>query len=66
MGWSEKKEASIQTYNKGSKYTINKNTILYAVWSLNSYNLTVNPNNGEEASVYTLKYIRHYNKVKRD
>ena len=32
LGWSASKTATTQSYAKGSKYTLNSNVILYAVW----------------------------------
>lgn len=46
LGWSTSSTATTATYNPGASYTPSASIILYAVWSINSYTLTINPNGG--------------------
>lgn len=39
VGWSETKGSTTAEYDPGSSYTITKDTTLYAVWKINTYNL---------------------------
>ena len=51
-GWFED-----STYQKPlTDYTVTKNKTIYANWTINSYTLTIKPNNGEENIVVTKKY----------
>lgn len=46
LGWSTSSGATSATYASGASITISSNTTLYAVWKINSYTLTINPNGG--------------------
>lgn len=46
LGWSTLKSATSATYSAGDTLTLSENATLYAVWTINSYSLTVNPNGG--------------------
>ena len=46
LGWSTSSTASTGTYNAGGKFTVNKDTTLYAIWSANKYYLEYNANGG--------------------
>lgn len=46
LGWSTSKTATTATYSAGSSITLSANITLYAVWRINSYTLTINPNGG--------------------
>ena len=46
IGWSTNKNSSTAEYQPGAIYSNNESVTLYAVWKINSYSLTVNPNGG--------------------
>lgn len=46
LGWSESSTAVTPTYVAGARFTANRNTTLYAVWSLNEYRVVFNANGG--------------------
>lgn len=39
-GWSENKNAPVETYKSKGAFTKNKNTVLYAVWKIKQYRVT--------------------------
>ena len=47
LGWSTSDTATSATYQPNTEYPFSNNTTLYAVWSINTYTLTINPNGGE-------------------
>ena len=47
-GWATTADGAV-VYNVGNTYSINENTTLYAVWSINTYTITYNANGGENA-----------------
>ena len=61
LGWSTSSGATSATYSAGGSITLSANTTLYAVWQINSYKLTINPNGGTwggktESSSFTQNY----------
>lgn len=46
LGWSTSASATSATYSSGGSITLSANVTLYAVWSINTYSLTINPNGG--------------------
>ena len=49
LGWATSSTANSATYQPGDSFTSNANTTLYAVWSLNKYEITYNANGGTNA-----------------
>ena len=45
-GWATSSNGNVK-YNPGDKITISNNMDLYAVWELNKYEITMNPNGGD-------------------
>lgn len=54
VGWSETKGSTTAEYAPRSPYTIVKDTILYAVWKINTYNLTLQ-DYSDDTTAYTPK-----------
>ena len=46
LGWSTSSTATTSTHSAGGSYTSNSSTTLYAVWSINTYNITYNMDGG--------------------
>lgn len=46
LGWATSSGATTATYSSGDTITLSSSTTLYAVWKINSYKLTINPNGG--------------------
>lgn len=65
QGWSTSASSSTISYRPGSVYSTESNLDLYAVWKVNSYTLTLDPDGGNlEASSYTLTYdSTNYNDI---
>lgn len=65
QGWSTSDTSSTIAYKPGDLYTTNANIELYAVWKVNSYKLTLNPDGGNiKVSSYTLTYdSSNYNNI---
>lgn len=67
-GWNTKKNGSGTTYSGGSKYTVNANTTLYAVWTPKVYTITLkqystNFNNVLSSSHPPEKYGNYYSTI---
>lgn len=45
-GWSTSSSATSATWAKGGSYTANASDVLYAVWTANTYTVTLNANGG--------------------
>jgi uncharacterized repeat protein (TIGR02543 family) len=67
LGWSESASATTATYTDKQQITVSKDTVLYAVWKMNSYKLTFKDNKGnvvsyeyvtkeENGSTYMIRY----------
>lgn len=56
LGWSESSSATRATYQPSDKFTVNKNTTLYAVWQQNTYTIVYNANGGTGAPTNQTKY----------
>jgi len=46
LGWSTNSGATSATYNAGASYVPTQNITLYAIWSINTYTVTFDPNGG--------------------
>ena len=55
MGWSLKKNETEAAYQLGEEYTANESVTLYAVWSIDKFEVNYDANGGEEAPVMQLK-----------
>ena len=65
LGWSTSASATSATYSAGSSITLSESDILYAVWKINSYSLTVNPNGGTwNGSTASQAFMQNYNTTK--
>lgn len=53
LGWSKSNSATTATYTAGGTITISADTILYAVWSANTYTITYDANGGSTTSSAT-------------
>lgn len=49
VGWATSSSATSATYAPGASYTTDANLALYAVWTLNKYEITYNANGGTNA-----------------
>jgi len=49
VGWATSSSATSATYASGASYTTDANITLYAVWTLNKYEITYNANGGTNA-----------------
>ena len=49
VGWATSSSATSATYASGASYTTDANITLYAVWTLNKYEITYNANGGTDA-----------------
>ena len=52
LGWNENASETVATYKPGSEFTLNKNTVLYAIWSTDeerTFSVTYNANGGDGA-----------------
>ena len=49
VGWATSASATSATYAPGASYTTDANITLYAVWTLNKYEITYNANGGTNA-----------------
>ncbi|MBQ8298477.1 MAG: InlB B-repeat-containing protein [Clostridia bacterium] len=52
LGWNENATETIATYKPGSEFTLNKNTVLYAIWTTDenrTYSVMYNANGGDGA-----------------
>jgi len=56
-GWATTPDATIEEYSAGGSYTGTGDITLYAVWSINSYTLTLNANGGTFSSGSTTNAI---------
>lgn len=54
LGWANSASATVPDYTEGHILEINSDVTLHAVWSLNTYNITLNI--GTTSMVYQLKY----------
>lgn len=60
-GWSTSASATTGPYKAGSSYTVNASATLFAIWKINSYSLTINPNGEKWNGVSTVSTItRNY------
>lgn len=65
LGWATSSTATSATYSVGASVTLSANTTLYAVWKINSYTLTINPNGGAWNSTASNSTItQNYNTTK--
>ena len=46
VSWNTKSDGSGSTYNPGASYALNATLDLYAIWKLNTYTVTYDPNGG--------------------
>lgn len=53
LGWGKSNSATTATYTAGGTITISADTILYAVWSANTYTITYDANGGSTTSSAT-------------
>lgn len=51
VGWAKSSTATAKDYSAGGSYTTNASDTLYAVWSANTYTITLNANGGTNGSV---------------
>ena len=64
-GWSTSSSATSATYSGGESITLSASITLYAVWSINSYKLTINPNGGKWNGITeNVEYYQNYNTTK--
>ena len=56
LGWSTSSTATSATYNAGDSITISADTILYAVWRVNTYIITYNANGGTGSASQSVDY----------
>ena len=65
LGWSTSASATSATYSAGGSITLSSSTMLYAVWKINSYKLTVNPNGGKwNGSANSQPFTQNYKTTK--
>lgn len=65
LGWGTSASATSATYSAGNSVTLSANTTLYAVWKINSYKLTVNPNGGSwNGSTGNQSFTQNYQSTK--
>ena len=50
QGWAKTSDATSAAYSSGGTITITANTTLYAVWKIQSFTLTIDPNGGKRSS----------------
>ncbi|MBR5201658.1 MAG: InlB B-repeat-containing protein [Clostridia bacterium] len=55
LGWATNPNATTVTYEAGAIFKDNADTILYAVWELNTYDVVYNANGGENAPAGQVK-----------
>ena len=59
LGWSTDKNAKVKEYGAGGVFSLNKNTVLYAVWDTNSFSINYNAN-GTNVSNMPENQIKKY------
>lgn len=59
-GWSTSSSATTASYQPGDTVTVEKNTKLYAVWSVNTYNLTLTKGTGISRIYYKVNGATAY------
>lgn len=59
-GWSNEKNSNIVKYSPGDIYDKDENIILYPVWELEEYTLTVNPNGGKWNDSFQIQKFKQY------
>ncbi len=50
QGWARTGTATVAEYQPGDQYTIDENTIFWAVWKIQKYQITFNANGGVQSS----------------
>ena len=58
MGWTDEKESTNVKYQSGGTYEFNNDTTLYAVWGIENYTLTINPNGGRWNGNTDIQYVK--------